>query len=227
MFIPSEFLINDPGQLGHLLANGAFGCLLTWSNGLMSSAIPVLHSPGADGQPSRLRGHLAARNPQAQAVLAGEPACVLITLGQAYVTPRWYGLEEDVPTWNYVVVEARGRLRLLSAEQTWQLLHDSTHLMEPQADAQGPAWQIQRFSDRALMAAMGRAVVGFELEVQTMVAAAKLSQDKLQGDLDRVRSALCGSVRPGDRQVGELMTVLQVKGRAPDSVPSTFPVEAS
>lgn len=226
MFIPAEFRIDDPHQLASLLAGGAFGTLLTWSGGLSSSAVPVLHTPGEAGGPGRLRGHLALRNPQAAAIRAGEPACLLATLGHAYITPRWYRLEEDVPTWNYVVVEARGRLQPLPAAQTWQLLRDTAALMEPQAEAQGPAWTLEGFSDPALAGHLGRAILGFELELESLVAAAKLSQDKLQGDLDTVRAALCVSTRPGDRQVGELMRALQVRGRAPGSVPSTMPPEA-
>jgi transcriptional regulator len=31
----------------------------------------------------------------------------------AYISPTWYGTPNQVPTWNYVSIEARGRVQLL------------------------------------------------------------------------------------------------------------------
>jgi transcriptional regulator len=71
---------------------------------LMSHVPFVLN---ADGTQADM--HLTRSNPIAR---AGLPAgAVIAVIGpDAYISPDWYGVPDQVPTWNYVAVHLRGRL---------------------------------------------------------------------------------------------------------------------
>ena len=57
--------------------------------------------------------HLVRSNPIARALRAGSLAARLAVSGpDGYVSPDWYGIPDQVPTWNYVAVHLTGRLDL-------------------------------------------------------------------------------------------------------------------
>lgn len=69
---------------------------------------PVLATRGEDGG-VRLRFHLSANNPVTKRLEAGAPALIVFMGPEAYISPDWYGdVPDQVPTWNYLSVEAEG-----------------------------------------------------------------------------------------------------------------------
>jgi transcriptional regulator len=56
--------------------------------------------------------HLARSNPIARAALPA-PALLAVSGPDAYVSPDWYGADDQVPTWNYIAVHLRGVLEPL------------------------------------------------------------------------------------------------------------------
>jgi transcriptional regulator len=75
--------------------------------GPLVSHVPFLLS--ADGAFADL--HLTRSNPIAR---TGGGAAVLAVSGpDGYVSPDWYGMPDQVPTWNYVAVHLRGTLEPL------------------------------------------------------------------------------------------------------------------
>jgi len=66
---------------------------------------------------------------------AGTEALVIFSGPQAYITPSWYPAKREhgkvVPTWNYVVVQARGRSKVIDTPD-WLLaqIGDLTTLQE-------------------------------------------------------------------------------------------------
>ena len=72
----------------------------------------------------RLRVHLARANPQWR-LLAESPRTPVLVVFQgadSYVTPSWYETKREtgkvVPTWNYAMVQARGRARVIE-DKDW------------------------------------------------------------------------------------------------------------
>src|SRR5262245_2604478 len=81
--------ISGPAEIAHLL---------------------VVFDP-TSGARGSLRAHVAAANPLAELVATGAPATVIFHGPDAYVSPTWYEHPtEQVPTWNYAVIHAHGRL---------------------------------------------------------------------------------------------------------------------
>jgi transcriptional regulator len=94
--------------LGRLVSQGP--------EGLDANHLPWLLDPEA-GDPAAggvLLAHVARANPLWRELSEGAPVLVLFGGPQAYISPNWYpGKQEThrrVPTWNYEVVHAHGRL---------------------------------------------------------------------------------------------------------------------
>jgi transcriptional regulator len=143
---------------GTLAVNGAEGPLL--------SHIPFLLRDGA------ALIHLTRSNPIARAA----PAVLAITGPDSYISPDWYGVEDQVPTWNYVAVHLRGRFEPLPPESLAPMLDDlSAHfeaLLAPK-----PAWTSAKMSPGAMERLM-RMILPFRLVIETVDGTWKLGQNK-------------------------------------------------
>ena len=64
-----------------------------------------------------LRAHVARANPQWRALPENPEALVIFQGSDHYVSPSWYATKREtgkvVPTWNYVMVQARGAARII------------------------------------------------------------------------------------------------------------------
>ena len=105
-----------------------------------------------------------------------------------YVSPDWYKNQVAVPTWNYIVVHATGRARLMAAGELEPLLvrlsasHES-HL------APKPPWTLDKLP-RAMIDGLKQAIVGFALTVERIDGKFKLSQNRSRADQEGVAAAL-------------------------------------
>ncbi len=79
--------------------------------GLMANAVPFLLDPAAS-KLGTLQAHVARANPQWRDLAVSKEALVVFQGVEHYVTPSWYATKQEthkvVPTWNYVMVQARG-----------------------------------------------------------------------------------------------------------------------
>ena len=138
---------------------------------------PVLaHVPfllSADGTTADL--HLARSNPIARTGLPAT-AVIAVTGPDAYVSPDWYGLEDQVPTWNYVAVHLRGVLQALPPET----LRDHADALSARFEAElapKKPWVSTKMSD-GTMDRMMRMILPFRLIIDTIDGTWKLNQNK-------------------------------------------------
>ncbi|EQD57809.1 Negative transcriptional regulator, partial [mine drainage metagenome] len=111
MYLPKAFAENRRDVLDALLrAYPLATVLLSGADGIVANWVPF----ELDGA-QRLSGHVARGNELAQA--DGADVLLLFHGPQGYVSPNWYPSKHvsgrEVPTWNYAVVEVRGRLRVI------------------------------------------------------------------------------------------------------------------
>src|SRR5207248_5398318 len=106
--------------LAHADAN-AFATVITHgAGGLAVSHLPLL----VDSERKVLRGHVARENPQLAHFAAGVEALAIFHGPHGYVSPSVYEDQPSVPTWNYVVVDARGRARSVDTNALGEILED-------------------------------------------------------------------------------------------------------
>ena len=142
--------------------------------GPLLSHVPFLLA--GDGQ--AVHAHLVRSNPIARCLAEGERPAVLAVSGpDGYVSPDWYQAGKDlVPTWNYVAVHLRGRLRLRPEEALRPhldaLAAQFEHRLLPK-----PPWRTSKVPDRQLQAMM-RAILPVELIVDSVDGTWKLNQNR-------------------------------------------------
>jgi transcriptional regulator len=198
MYVPPAFAVADRAFALDLIARYPFGLLTTCDADFpRATHLPMLARQRDDGM--WIVGHVARANPHARAILEGNPATVVFSGPHAYVSAGWY--EEpstNVPTWNYTAVHASGRLSACDAACVLDAL---TEVFE--RDRPNP-WRLDRM-DADYYEKQLRGIVAFEMHVERLMCAAKLSQNRSPADRARVIDELSRSPRPLDRDCAQDM----------------------
>nr|WP_321358970.1 FMN-binding negative transcriptional regulator [uncultured Hyphomonas sp.] len=183
----------DPAVLRQRIRDNPFALITAVSDGrpLAAHAPVLLHeedlSPGG-GAPPALRFHLSAANPLTRALLDGSETLIVFTGIDGYVSPDWYGIDDQVPTWNYLSVEAAGPVTRLDAAATRQQVDDLSAVFEAPL-APKPVWTSAKMTPARLEALL-RGIVAFELVPTRFEGTTKLSQNKPADVITRVADAL-------------------------------------
>jgi len=192
MYLPKHFEQPDADAIARLLVTHPLATLVWQStDGLTAEHLPLLLDRGEhDGPHGTLRGHVARANPVWREA-AGAAMMAVFQGPQAYVTPSWYpskaATAKVVPTWNYAVVQARGKLRV-TEDATWLRAlvgrltdtHEATRAQRWQVDDAPPDYIEQ----------MLRAIVGIEIELTSLQSKWKLSQNRSAADRAGVAAGL-------------------------------------
>ena len=110
---------------------------------------------------------------------------------ERYVTPSWYETKlqtgKVVPTWNYVIVQARGVVRV---DDSPEWLRNQIDVLTDQQEASvGSSWQVGDAPD-AFVTAQLRGIVGVEMTQVKLTGKFKLSQNRPEADKRGVASGL-------------------------------------
>lgn len=147
----------------------------------------VAHVPLISTGDGAVQFHLARGNALAK-YLDGTTVLAVINGPDGYISPRWLGDPQAVPTWNYVTLELEGRVRRLDSEATVALLEDLSTRHEARIE-EGEPWTLDKLTPERLRGLLA-GIVGFELEVQVWRETLKLSQNKDAADRTRLADAL-------------------------------------
>ncbi len=190
-----KFHIQDPDAMAAMVRDLGFGVLfVSTPDGLRAVHVPVL----LEGD--RLRFHVSRGNAVHSTLAAGADALFVASGPHAYISPEWYGLEDRVPTWNYVAVELEGPVRRLDAEALARLVDDLSADQEARL-APKPPWTRARMSEGRFEGLL-KSIGGFEMQVAAWRGTAKVDQDKPQEVRDRIADALTGR---GERDMAATM----------------------
>lgn len=120
--------------------------------------------------------HLVRSNPIARACTGALPARLAVQGPHGYISPDWYGLEDQVPTWNYLAIHLTGRLTPLPDDALPPMLERlSAHFEERLAPK--PPWRLSKMPDDVL-SKMLRMIRPFRLEIDALDSTWKLGQNK-------------------------------------------------
>jgi transcriptional regulator len=132
--------------------------------------------------------HISRGNALAGSIATGFGAVAVSLAADAYVSPDWYESAGQVPTWNYVSVEAEGPVVGLDEARLVSLLDDLSAQEESRL-ASKPPWTRAKMSP-GRFDQMTRAIVGARMTVERLEGITKLSQDKNPADRAGVIAAL-------------------------------------
>ena len=173
MFIPASFRVDDRDTLLAFMGRYGFATLVSTCHGALSAThVPLI----VDHENERLLCHLARGNPQWEGF--GDTETLAIFMGpHAYVSPTWYATVPAVPTWNYAVVHVYGVPRLLSADQTREVVDLTVRKYESGRQSPWPNDLPDDFRQRLLAG-----VVGFEMPLTRIEGKYKLGQNRSAAD---------------------------------------------
>jgi transcriptional regulator len=203
VYLPSAFTEHRTEVLHELIRAAPFATLVVpTAQGLEANHLPLLLR--AEGG-ATLVGHVARANPVWQREPTGE-ALAVFGGAHGYVSPSGYPSKAEhgkvVPTWNYVVVHAHGRLRWIE-DDAWlaTLLEDLTVAHE--ADRPEP-WHVSD-APADFVARTRKGVVGLELVVTRLEGKFKLSQNRALADREGVVALLERQADPASLALAQAM----------------------
>jgi transcriptional regulator len=165
------FAWSDEAEMRAFVARIAFAQIVTVADGLpISAQAPLVPTP--DGS---IRFHVSRANRVAP-ILDGAPILANVIGTHFYVSPDWYGKPDQVPSWNYRLVEIEGTARRLDEADLRDLL-DQLSATHEAGLAPKPAWTSSKMDPRRLDS-MVRAIVGFAIEAPALRGVIKMGQNK-------------------------------------------------
>ncbi|WP_019448756.1 FMN-binding negative transcriptional regulator [Cupriavidus sp. BIS7] len=203
MYVPAHFEESRPQALHALMTAHPFGTLVTHGrNGLDANHIPFDFDP-AQGAMGILKGHVARANPVWQDVANGDEVLVIFRAGDAYISPNWYPSKHEahrqVPTWNYMVVHAHGRITIRDDERFVRGV--VARLTRTHEAVQPDPWKMSD-APAEYLDTMLKAIVGLEIEITRLEGKSKLGQNKEVRDIRGAGRALLAT---GSTLIGEAM----------------------
>ncbi len=166
MYTPEHFKLDDTSIIIEIIGKHPFAAIVSsGQNGLEAAHIPLLLSEDN----SFLFGHMAYENP----LLKEDSSVLCIFAGpHAYISPSWYETNKSVPTWNYVSVHVKGKMKLVSESETEKILQDFIiHFEEPNS---GYGYDTLTPEIRKVLLTK---IIGFRIEIDSIQAKVKLSQN--------------------------------------------------
>jgi transcriptional regulator len=203
MYVPSHFKESRSELLHGLIAAHPLGVLITHgSEGLDANHLPFEVDAGI-GDHGVLRTHVARNNPLWQSLGNGDEVLVVFRAEDAYISPNWYPSQiesgKQVPTWNYRVVHAHGRITIHDDEK--QVRGIVARLTRTHEAGQAVPWKMGD-APQGHIDSMLKAIVGIEIAITRLVGKFKLSQNREVRDQIQAGEVLIGQ---GDIALGRMM----------------------
>lgn len=211
MHIPKHFEETSIDAIRGLIRSHPLATLVTYSSdGLNANHIPLLYIDSLAPSGS-LHGHLPRANPLGSREMGGVDALAIFQGPNAYISPTWYATKQEtgkvVPTWNYTVVHAYGRLRIID-DPEWVRAQVETLTNEHERQFKEP-WKVsdapRSYTDRLI-----QGLVGVEIEITRLLGKKKASQNQPHANrvgvaeglksLDRVDAIELASVAKSDAE---------------------------
>ena len=194
LYNPPAFRVEDRDILHDHVEQAKLATLITnGPDGPLVSHVPLLldRGSGALGDNGTLIGHMARANPHWQTGDLARDALAVFHGPDAYITPSWYASKQDhgrvVPTWNYAVVHARGRLTFF--EDPAAVLAAVERLTNHHEGKRAKPWAVSDAPARYVESQL-KAIVSFELQITHLEGKHKISQNRPAADRAGVAQGL-------------------------------------
>jgi transcriptional regulator len=174
MYIPNHFKEEDRQEIEALIREFGFATLVSIRDNLPWATHIPLELVTGEAEHWILRGHVARANPQWRNFESMKDVLAIFMGPHTYVSPSWYN-HRNVPTWNYKAVHLYGTVSLVEGKELEAMLrkimqrYEGAHAEKPQRYEDIPANILEKDL---------KGLVGFEIKVERIEAASKLSQNR-------------------------------------------------
>jgi transcriptional regulator len=186
LYIPKTHLVEDRKFLHDFMDEYAFVDLVTAAPDVRITHIPVVLDR-AGGAYGKIYGHISRQNPQSK-LFDGDHSAVIVFRGpHSYISPTWYARSDVVPTWNFAVVHASGRLRPIEEPKTLHYL--LAGLIAKFENYEGSTYDFMKLPEKYKYDLM-KGIIGFEMEIEQLEGKFKLGQERRTVDREGVLKGL-------------------------------------
>jgi transcriptional regulator len=190
LYEPPPHRNEDLPELHALIKERVFGLLISsGAEGLVANSVPFVLDTGAS-KLGILKVHLARANPQWRDLQTSPDVLVVFQGHDHYITPSWYETKREtgkvVPTWNYTMVQAKGRAKVMDDAWLGQQIEELTQALEQRREQ---PWAVGD-APADFIAMQRRAIVGLEIEILDIRGKWKTSQNRNAADRAGVVSGL-------------------------------------
>jgi transcriptional regulator len=169
-------------ELHALIKERVFGLMISnGAEGLLANSVPFVLDTAAS-KLGALKVHLARANPQWRDLQERPEVLVVFQGHDHYITPSWYETKREtgkvVPTWNYTMVQAKGRAQVMDDAWLGQQIEELTRALEQRRER---PWAVGD-APADFIAMQRRAIVGVEIEILDIRGKWKTSQNRNAAD---------------------------------------------
>ncbi|OJW18331.1 FMN-binding negative transcriptional regulator [Mucilaginibacter sp. 44-25] len=198
MYTPKHFQVTDEQQAISFMQKYSFASMVTVLNGVPEAT----HLPFVVEQRGNevvLLSHFAKANPQVN-VIEQETSLVIFTEPHAYISPKNYEKDTNVPTWNYIAIHAYGKAKLIHDEAAVTTLLAktiSTYEQDYLKQWDGLPYEYKH--------KMMNGIVAFELLITNLQAKFKLSQNRNEAEQNNIINNLNNSHIANEKEIAAYM----------------------
>jgi transcriptional regulator len=198
MYIPKHYLNENTAEAIEFMQKFNFASIITSKQDKpVATHIPFVVSKRKDK--IILTSHFSKANSQG-IYLESKNALVIFSEVHAYISTKFYDKKENVPTWNYVAVHAYGTPKIIDKEKdVLQVLKQMINSIDPDYFAQ---WESLEMAYKSRMI---KGIIAFEIEVDEIQFKEKLSQNKTESEINRIREQFLKSDLPNERIIARYM----------------------
>ena len=185
MYIPKYFEITDDKIIEQFIKENGLATIITkGSDYPVGTHIPIELEINEKGE-KVLWGHISKANPHGKEFKTF-PNVLVIFLSNVnhYISSSWYG-HPNAPTYNYLSVHVYGKLKILEGEMLWESVRRLTNKYEKNS-----ANPVSLDTLPASVQKQMNGIVGFEISIDKMEAAFKLSQNRNDEDFKNIINEL-------------------------------------
>lgn len=198
MYIPKHYLMDDSDEIIKFIKTYNFASITTVKNNFQTAT----HLPFVITESKNeiiLTSHFAKANAQWKEI-AENKVLVIFQAPHAYISPRHYESEKNVPTWNYLAVHLYGKGAIITdPEASFAVLDQMINQFEKNYKMQ---WDKLPMDYKTKML---NGIVPFQIAVTDIQAKKKISQNKKPNERRKIISELEKSNDFNEREIAEIM----------------------
>lgn len=205
MYIPKINLATNKDEIIAFMKQFSFATIVTSKDNIpIATHLPFLVSIKDDN--IVLVSHFAKANEQWKDI-ENDNILVIFSEPHAYISPKHYDKELNVPTWNYISIHAYGQGKLITeTEKVFKVLENTIDNYETAYKQQWNEFP----SEYKLKLVNG--IVAFEIIVKDLQAKKKLSQNRTKTEKEKIIDTLSKSNDTNEQVIADYMKKDQTTG---------------
>ncbi len=203
MYVPKIHRAKNEKDVLEYLRIHRFATLVSQHKGrIIATHIPMVLTH-IDEQPFLL-SHISVANEQKTSFDNEQELLAIFMTTHSYISSSWYD-HINVPTWNYIAVHVYGKARIIEGDELEEAL---TELVDIYEDGRKDRFKISDMPDKMKKAHL-KGLVGFQMSMDKIETAHKLSQNRNDKDYFNIIEELEKEEDPGSADVARAMKKLR------------------